>query len=137
MSTFTLSFLYYQLLRVPISFTSCTNGNVHHHIVLGIEYKRKWGAMGVSRLSKLMDKPLIYSTLNDLIEEFISCYESCFHTVLGIDLGLPFSHSCISETRLQWKLMTLSLEENQKNMGRFPRSILTIFKGLLPYIRLF
>ena len=41
-----------------------------YHVVLGMTYGSKFGATGLSRRTTLMDKPLEYSSLFDLIEEF-------------------------------------------------------------------
>ena len=70
--------------------------------------------MGISRLSKLMYKQLKFGTLYDLISEFVLSYESYFHSVAGVDLGLPFSHDCLSETPLQWKFMKLTITAHGK-----------------------
>lgn len=70
--------------------------------------------MGISRLSTLMSKPIQYNDLQDLIDNYVSSYNSYFHWVQRIDLGLPFSHSCISETPLQWKVMKLTLENSME-----------------------
>ena len=70
--------------------------------------------MGISRLPTLMDKPIQYNNLEDLIINYVSCYESYFHWVQQIDLGLPFSHNRISETPLQWKVMKLTLENSKE-----------------------
>jgi len=105
-----------QLLRIPISFTTiCCEGHEYHHIILGIKHKRKWGAMGISRLPKLMYKPLQHNTLIDLIKNFVSSYEFYFHLVKAVNLGLPFSHSCVSETPLQWRVIKLTLGKDKKS----------------------
>ncbi len=62
-----------------------------------------------------MYKPLQYNTLTDLVKNFVSSYESYFHEVKAINLGLPFSHSCVSETPLQWKVIKLSLGRDKTN----------------------
>lgn len=103
-----------KILRIPISFTTCTGKSVFRHIVLGIRNQRKWGAMGISRLPNLMYKPVTYDSLNALIGEFISSYGSYHHVVERIDLGLPFSHDCVSDTPFQWKIMNLTLGEDKR-----------------------
>jgi hypothetical protein len=61
-----------------------------------------------------MDKPINHSNLRDLIMNFVSSYESYFHKVVRIDLGLPFSHDSMSETPLQWRVIKLTLGEDRK-----------------------
>ena len=39
----------------------------YYHVVLGVLYKGKFGAIGLSRKSSLMDKPVTFSSLFDLL----------------------------------------------------------------------
>ena len=48
------------LARFPISFKSSFNGNTYRHVVLGVYYNGRYGALGMSRRSDLMDKPLVF-----------------------------------------------------------------------------
>ena len=54
--------------------------------VLGLAYRGKFGSLGLSRRSSLMDKPLQFSSLADLITEFQRAYAGCGHTVLKVGL---------------------------------------------------
>jgi hypothetical protein len=40
----------------------------YYHVVLGLVYRGKFGTLGLSRRSNLMDKPLEFNTLNDLVQ---------------------------------------------------------------------
>jgi hypothetical protein len=46
--------------RIPLAFKSTCEGNTYRHIVLIIKHKDKYGAVGLSRRSDLMDKPLSF-----------------------------------------------------------------------------
>ena len=46
--------------RFPVSFKTTFAGHVHRHVVLGVYYMGKYGALGMSRREDLMDKPLVY-----------------------------------------------------------------------------
>ncbi len=92
--------------------------DTYHHIILGVQNKKKWGAMGISRLPKLMYKPIKFNSLYDLINEFVCSYDSYHQSILKVDLGLPFSHDRISESPLQWKLVQLKIDE-KKTLKRF------------------
>ncbi len=39
-----------------------------------------------------MDKPLIYSSLADLLAAYVASYKQWWHTVLRICIGLPVPH---------------------------------------------
>ncbi len=39
-----------------------------------------------------MDKPLIYSSLADLLAAYVASYKQWWHTVLRIRIGLPVPH---------------------------------------------
>ena len=101
-------------MRLPVSFKSLAEGIEHAHIVLAVRGKNKWGAMGISRLSGLMDKQLQFNNLADLIEEFLNSYKKYHHQVIEFELGLPFSHDHVSETPLHWKVIKFILKGKEK-----------------------
>ena len=68
-----------QLMRLPVCFKSVALGCEHDHIVLAVRDGCKWGALGISRLNKLMFKELKFSSLFYLIIEFIGCYKEYHH----------------------------------------------------------
>ena len=81
-------------------------------MVLGIRDNMHWGAIGISRLSNLMYKSLSFTSLAELIEEFLKSYKNYYHDVIEIALGLPFTHDEVSETPLVWKLIKIKLDES-------------------------
>ena len=48
------------LERFTIGFKSAFNGNTHRHVVLGLYYAGRWGALGMSRREDLMYKPIVF-----------------------------------------------------------------------------
>jgi len=103
---------FYQLLRVPVSFKSISDGVEYFHIVLGIKHKNLWGAVGISRLPNLMHKALKHNSLIDLILDYNKCYAGYFHKLVNVSIGLPFSHNRVSETALQWYFVKCSLDND-------------------------
>lgn len=82
----------------------------YSHIILAIRHRRKWGAIGISRIDTLMNKNMIYDSLAALVKEFENSYKKCWHEVVNVSVGLPFSHDDISECPIQWKVLKLSLQ---------------------------
>lgn len=94
-----------QLDRVPLSFKSKHDSNTYRHIVLAIRYEGKWGALGISRRSKLMNKDIRFESLYDMVEDYRRCYAQCGHRMVGVYLGLPFSHDVYSDMPIKWKVL--------------------------------
>ena len=69
------------------------------HIILAVRHPDtgKWGALGLSRRAELMDKPLTYPTLADLLADYVASYKRWWHTVLRIRIGLPVPHDVMYE----------------------------------------
>jgi tubulinyl-Tyr carboxypeptidase len=119
-----------QIDRVPLSFKSKHDTNTYRHIVLAIRYEGKWGALGISRRSNLMNKDIRFDSLSDMVEDYRRCYAKCGHRMVGVYLGLPFSHDVYSDMPIKWKVLkvktythdseAMALELNQFtiNMGR-------------------
>lgn len=84
-----------------------------YHVVLGMTYGSKFGATGLSRRTTLMDKPLEYSSLFDLIEEFDKCYKDCGHRLIKVRVGGLVSHDPHSITTIPWKGTTIYPRDEQ------------------------
>ena len=81
--------------RFPINFkseveeVSLLKGRKYfYHVVLGLAYKGKFGAVGLSRRSSLMDKPLEFTSLFSMVQDFQKAYSNCGHTVLKVNSDL-------------------------------------------------
>lgn len=95
--------------RVPLSFKSRMGDSVHRHIVLALRYENKWGALGMSRRQNLMNKDFLYDTLAQLVEEYKNCYNACFHRLVKIYVGLPFSHDVFCDVPIKWRAVKLKV----------------------------
>ncbi|KAK5668355.1 hypothetical protein QVD99_005382 [Batrachochytrium dendrobatidis] len=99
------------LLRMTVSFKSECNGEIYRHIVLIIKLGGKWGAIGLSKKSDLMNKSLTYTSLSELMENYKTCYEKNNHTLLKIKLGLPVTHNPASNEKIVWKKSSIRLQD--------------------------
>ena len=92
------------LERIPLSFkTKFVRGTVHRHIVLAVRHAGKWGALGISRRSTLMNKDIVFDTLADLVENYRASYEACYHKLLTVYIGLPFPHDLFVDHQIKWR----------------------------------
>lgn len=69
------------LERFPISFKTQFSGHCFHHVVLGVYCNGRYGSLGMSRRSDLMDKPLNHRTLGELVDDFESSYKRYQHSL--------------------------------------------------------
>lgn len=106
------------LTRVPLSFKSYFEDGSHRHMVLALQTEDGlWGAVGISRRPDLMDKPLIYASLYDLIVDYKKCFNANFHRLSAVYFGSPFTHSLswysrgtsTDEPSVQWKEIRVKL----------------------------
>jgi hypothetical protein len=103
--------------RIPISFKSKCGENIHRHIVLGLRHNGKWGSIGISRRTTLMGKDCIYDSLSDLVLEFKKCYEQCYHHLITVYVGLPFSHDVFCDMPIKWRALRVNTRKKvEKNM---------------------
>ncbi|KAH0622715.1 hypothetical protein JD844_025255 [Phrynosoma platyrhinos] len=114
--------------RFPISFKSHFSGNNFHHVVLGIYFNGRYGSLGMSRRSELMDKPLIYRTLSDLIFEFEESYKKYLHSVKKVKIGLYVPHEPHSFQPIEWKQLVLNVSkmmrsEIRKELEKYARDM--------------
>ncbi|KAI8612858.1 Vasohibin-domain-containing protein [Chytriomyces sp. MP71] len=84
-----------ELDRYAITFKTICQGHVYRHIILAVKYASQWGALGLSRRSNLMDKPMEFETVDDLVSEYRRCYNGNFHEVVKVKLGgvIPHEHA--------------------------------------------
>jgi hypothetical protein len=107
-----------KLTRIPISFKSYFEDGSHRHMVLAIcNEEGMWGAVGISRRPDLMNKPMIFESLYDLIVEYKTSFNNNFHRLSAVYLGTPFGHSlerehcCHREPAVQWKEVRIKLPD--------------------------
>ncbi|XP_075386325.1 tubulinyl-Tyr carboxypeptidase 2 isoform X3 [Tenrec ecaudatus] len=97
--------------RFPISFKTYFSGNCFHHVVLGIYCNGRYGSLGMSRRAELMDKPLTFRTLSDLIFDFEDSYKKYLHTVKKVKIGLYVPHEPHSFQPIEWKQIVLNVSK--------------------------
>ncbi|KAF4029487.1 Vasohibin [Phytophthora infestans] len=131
------------LERFPISFKTAAGKSTHRHIILGIHHQQqKWGALGLSRCDKLMNKDLKFESLSDLVLDFCREFENVYHKVLRVNLGFPFTHDIHSSERVEWRVLNLPIDTNNwtevaKQLDGFGKDAAEIesfkkAKGVLP-----
>ncbi|XP_073904464.1 tubulinyl-Tyr carboxypeptidase 2 isoform X1 [Castor canadensis] len=97
--------------RFPISFKTYFSGNYFHHVVLGIYCNGRYGSLGMSRRAELMDKPLTFRTLSDLVFDFEDSYKKYLHTVKKVKIGLYVPHEPHSFQPIEWKQLVLNVSK--------------------------
>ncbi|XP_027274502.1 tubulinyl-Tyr carboxypeptidase 2 isoform X4 [Cricetulus griseus] len=97
--------------RFPISFKTYFSGNYFHHVVLGIYCNGYYGSLGMSRRAELMDKPLTFRTLSDLVFDFEDSYKKYLHTVKKVKIGLYVPHEPHSFQPIEWKQLVLNVSK--------------------------
>ncbi|MGH0122292.1 UNVERIFIED_CONTAM: hypothetical protein FKN15_033309 [Acipenser sinensis] len=114
--------------RFPISFKTQFSGNFFHHVVLGVYCNGRYGSLGMSRRPDLMDKPLAFRTLSELIFEFEDSYRKYLHTVKKVKIGLYVPHDPHVFQPIEWKYLVLTSsrvahEEMCKEMEKHARDM--------------
>lgn len=105
--------------RLPLSFESKCEGHLYKHIVLAVCCEGKWGSLGISRRSTLMDKPLTFPSLWSLIEEFESSYQAVGHSLSLVAPGAPMPHDFYSaDMPILWKALRLRLGSKQSTLSK-------------------
>lgn len=65
----------------------------------------------MSRRAELMDKPLTFRTLSDLIFDFEDSYKKYLHTVKKVKIGLYVPHEPHSFQPIEWKQLVLNISK--------------------------
>lgn len=98
--------------RFTIRFKSKFGNTKHKHIVLGICSNSNYGSIGLSRRKTLMNKPITFKSLTDLILEFRNCYEQCFHSLSKVKLSSFISTDIHSCDKIEWNHFVVSLSKH-------------------------
>lgn len=126
------------LERFPISFKTYFSGNYFRHIVLGVNFGGRYGALGMSRREDLMYKPPAFRTLSELVLDYEAAYGRCWHVLRKVKLGQCVSHDPHSVEQIEWKHSVLDVdrlgrEDFRKELERHARDMrLKIGKGTGP-----
>ncbi|MBN3314985.1 VASH2 protein, partial [Atractosteus spatula] len=114
--------------RFPISFKTQFSGNYFHHVVLGVYCNGRYGSLGMSRRADLMDKPLVFRTLSELVFDFEESYRRYLHTVKKVKIGLYVPHDPHVFQPIEWKYLVLnsskvSREDMRKELEKHARDM--------------
>ena len=60
--------------RFTLTFKSQQNGLIYYHTVLGLFYRGRYGAIGLSRKDDLMSRPIEYEDLSAMLLSFNEAY---------------------------------------------------------------
>lgn len=116
------------LERFPISFKTHFSGNYFRHIVLGVNFGGRYGALGMSRREDLMYKPPAFRTLSELVLDYEAAYGRCWHVLKKVKLGQCVSHDPHSVEQIEWKHSVLDVdklgrEDFRKELERHARDM--------------
>lgn len=125
------------LERFPISFKTYFSGNYFRHIVLGVNFGGRYGALGMSRREDLMYKPPAFRTLSELVLDYEAAYGRCWHVLKKVKLGQCVSHDPHSVEQIEWKHSVLDVdrlgrEDFRKELERHARDMRLKVSALWP-----
>jgi hypothetical protein len=103
--------------RFPLAFKSQCKGECYRHIVLVVRHKGLYGALGLSRVVTLMDKPLTYASLLDLLDDYCASYAAHGHDLVTIKLGLNFAHDPLSRQVPFWRFISTPVPHRRRGSG--------------------
>eukprot|EP00879_Flechtneria_rotunda_P026363 GHRR01028106.1.p1 GENE.GHRR01028106.1~~GHRR01028106.1.p1 ORF type:complete len:401 (+),score=143.18 GHRR01028106.1:680-1882(+) len=102
------------LQRIPVGFKSrAATGQVYRHIVLVVcdTAAARFGALGLSRRSNLMDKPLTFTSLSSMIQDYQAAYRDWGHELMKVRVGLPVEHGSSYAGPVCWRYCTVNPEK--------------------------
>eukprot|EP00906_Rhabdomonas_costata_P006172 RCo009079 len=102
---------YLDIRRFGISMQSCESGTVWHHLVIGVYTGSKFGAFGISRNRRLMNKPLQFDTLRQLILDYKEAYEDCGHSLDYVTLSKAIPHHAFQEPTVVWHYVKIDMHD--------------------------
>lgn len=97
-------------LTIALAFKSSCDDKIYRHIVLVVKTGDSWGALGLSRRSDLMGKPMGFTSLLDLVRDYDRCYQTNSHKLVKIKLGLPVTHHRHSNEPIVWKHTSIVIQ---------------------------
>ncbi|TRY98144.1 hypothetical protein DNTS_028492 [Danionella cerebrum] len=114
--------------RFPISFKTQFSGHHFHHVVLGVYFNGRYGTLGMSRRTDLMDRPLIFRTLSELVFDFEDSYQRYQHTMKKIKIGLYVPHNPHVFQPIEWNYLVINAckqghEDTRKELEKHGRDM--------------
>ncbi|KPI86813.1 hypothetical protein ABL78_4137 [Leptomonas seymouri] len=104
--------------RIPLSFKSEAKGNTYRHIVLILRTRftpSLYGALGLSRKTTLMYKPMVFRSLFDVVMDYNREYAALGHKLVDIKLGIPITHDEHSRLEPCWRFIAFKLNRYCRN----------------------
>ncbi|KAJ9440419.1 hypothetical protein DIPPA_24191 [Diplonema papillatum] len=90
------------VIRFGLSFESKTpTGMTYKHLVLGVRLCRRYGALGISRNKGLMTKPMRFSSLAELVADFVLHYGEDQHVVTKLLVSRPVNR--VESVKPEWR----------------------------------
>uniref|UniRef100_A0A671QF11 Vasohibin-2-like n=1 Tax=Sinocyclocheilus anshuiensis TaxID=1608454 RepID=A0A671QF11_9TELE len=120
--------------RFPISFKTQFSGHHFHHVVLGVYCNGRYGTLGMSRRTDLMDRSLSFRTLSELVFDFEDSY--LWHTMKKIKIGLYVPHNPHVFQPIEWNYLVINAckqgrEDMRKELEKHGRDM-RMKTGLFP-----
>lgn len=104
--------------RFTITFKSVQNGLTYYHTVLGLYYRGKYGAMGLSRKVDLMDRDFEFDDLSAMILSYDQAYRNHGHKLLKATIGQMVPRDPAENDRIVWS--DLQMEMNKPCESGWP-----------------
>lgn len=96
--------------RFTLTFKSQQNGLIYYHTVLGLFYRGRYGAIGLSRKDDLMSRPIEYADLSAMLLSFNEAYMRHNHKLLKVSIGGTIPHDPCTMERINWQKSEFQLE---------------------------
>ena len=116
--------------RFTLTFKSQQNGLIYYHTVLGLFYRGRYGAIGLSRKDDLMSRPIEYAALSAMLLSFNDAYMNGGlnrvkwflmimliptkrrhnHKLLKVSIGGTIPHDPCTMERINWQKSEFQLE---------------------------
>jgi len=97
--------------RFTITFKSVQNGLTYYHTVLGLYYRGKYGAMGLSRKVDLMDRDFEFDDLSAMILSYDQAYRNNGHKLLKATIGQMVPRDPAENDRIVWSDLQMELNK--------------------------
>lgn len=113
------------LEKFTIGFKTSSHGNIHRHVVLGVydHLSARFGAIGLSRRVDLGFKQLEYTSLTDLLLDYIQAYTRYMHRVRRIRISLPIAKSNRSFECIGWNGVCVAPNHNNSDISEWSKLV--------------
>ena len=60
-----------------------------------------------------MNKPMIFNSLSELVDDYSNSYEDCYHKLLTVYVGLPMPHNQYVDQPIKWRATKVRVFSNK------------------------